>query len=161
MHHGKLEKVEKFLQDPVDARVTLAIDKDRQIAELFITHKMGLLKAREESRTMEEAVQLVVDKVETQARRGAERLKDHRRRGSEPIPHGAWPVDVLEMKADEGPRIIRSSHLRIKPMAVEEAALQLESSKNDFLVFRDAESQRLQVLYKRRDGNYGLIAPEL
>ncbi len=58
-------------------------------------------------------------------------------------------------------RVIKSSLLQIKPMTIEEAALQLEGSKNDFVVFRDAVNDRVSVLYKRRDDNYGLIAPEL
>jgi putative sigma-54 modulation protein len=58
------------------------------------------------------------------------------------------------------PRIVKSTLLTIKPMTVDEAALQLEGSKNDFVVFRDSASERVAVLYKRRDQNYGLIAPE-
>ncbi|MGB6995373.1 MAG: sigma 54 modulation/S30EA ribosomal C-terminal domain-containing protein, partial [Thermoanaerobaculia bacterium] len=58
------------------------------------------------------------------------------------------------------PRIVKSSVLSIKPMSIDEAALQLEDSKNDFVVFRDAASDQVSVLYKRRDQNYGLISPE-
>jgi putative sigma-54 modulation protein len=58
------------------------------------------------------------------------------------------------------PRIVKRSQIEIKPMALEEAALQLESSKNDFLVFRDAANDQVSVLYKRKDANYGLIVPE-
>ena len=72
-------------------------------------------------------------------------------------------MDVVERDSVGGgrePRIVKSSHIEIKPMALEEAALQLEDSKNDFLVFRDATSERVSVLYKRKDANYGLIVPE-
>jgi putative sigma-54 modulation protein len=58
------------------------------------------------------------------------------------------------------PRVIRESRLEIKPMTLDEAALQLETSKNEFVVFVDADSERVHVLYRRRDDHYGLIAPE-
>jgi putative sigma-54 modulation protein len=56
--------------------------------------------------------------------------------------------------------VIRNTRLQIKPMSIEEAALQLDGAKNDFVVFRDATSDRISVLYKRKDDNYGLIAPD-
>jgi putative sigma-54 modulation protein len=71
-------------------------------------------------------------------------------------------MEVLERESVGGgtpPRIIKSSRLEIKPMSLDEAALQLDASKNDFLVFRDAASDRVSVLYKRKDSNYGLIVP--
>jgi putative sigma-54 modulation protein len=73
-----------------------------------------------------------------------------------------WPIDVIERTSLEGggARVIKTSKLPIKPMSIEEAALLLDASKHDFVVFRDSESERVSVLYKRRDQNYGLIAPE-
>ena len=70
-------------------------------------------------------------------------------------------VDRESLSTNAVPQVIKSTLLQIKPMTIDEAALQLESSKNDFFVFRDATSDRVSVLYKRRDNNYGLIAPEL
>lgn len=70
-------------------------------------------------------------------------------------------MDVLEASSivsGQAPRVIKSSALSIKPMSLDEAALQLESSKNDFVVFRDSGSDEVNVLYKRRDKNYGLIS---
>jgi putative sigma-54 modulation protein len=64
------------------------------------------------------------------------------------------------LNAGTGRRVIKRSVLSIKPMSVEEAALQLEGSTNDFVVFKDALSEQVSVLYKRRDANYGLISPE-
>jgi putative sigma-54 modulation protein len=74
-----------------------------------------------------------------------------------------WPFDVLERESvgkGAAPRIVKSSRLEIKPMSLDDAALQLETSRNGFVVFLDAESEKVSVLYKRRDDNYGLIVPE-
>jgi putative sigma-54 modulation protein len=88
---------------------------------------------------------------------------DQRRRRDRRQEELHWPVEVLEAEplAHGGERrVIKRSALPIKPMSIEEAALQLESSSNDFVVFKDATSQQVSVLYKRRDANYGLISPE-
>lgn len=159
----KLEKLEKFLQEPAEIRVTLEVEKHRQIAEVHVSHKLGVLQATEETGDMLDAINLAIDKVEKQARRSTGKIKDRRRRGLDRTNGQAWPLDVIEsasVKGGEQPRVIRSTNLQIKPMSIEEAALQLESGKTGFVVFRDATSDRVSVLYKRKDSNYGLIAPE-
>jgi putative sigma-54 modulation protein len=160
----KLDKVMKFLEEPVEIRVTLSEEKHRHIADLHVHHKLGILQAAEEAPAMWDAVQSAVEKVEKQARRSRKKLTGKKRRAAKNGDlAAAWPMDVLErdsVSAGSEPRIVKSSHLEIKPMSLEEAALQLDSSKNDFLVFRDAANDRVSVLYKRRDANYGLIVPE-
>lgn len=158
----KLAKAVKFLEAPVEIRVTLELEKHRHIADLHITHRFGTVQATEETDDMYDAINLAADKVEKQARRSRKKYKDRRRRADRQNGQ-QWPVEVVERSsliAGSQPRIIKASVLRIKPMSIEEAALQLEKSKNDFLVFRDSANDRVSVLYKRRDSNYGLIAPE-
>ena len=78
-----------------------------------------------------------------------------------------WTVQVLQpgrlrVKGDHNrPRIIKTTNLPIRPMSIEEAALRLDESKNAFMVFRDLDTDRVSVIYKRRDNNLGLIAPEV
>ena len=78
-----------------------------------------------------------------------------------------WAVNVLEpgrlrVEGDHNrPRIIKTNHLPIRPMSIEEAALRLDDSKNEFIVFRDLDTDKVSVIYKRRDNNLGLIAPEV
>lgn len=161
----KIDKVMKFLDEPIDVRVTLEVEKHRHIADLHVSHRKGTLQATEETANMYEAVNLAADKLEKQARRSRKKLVDRKRRaGRGAANDNIWPMEVVEggsLKEGGAPRIIKTSSLRIKPMTLEEAALQLEESKNDFLVFRDSATDRVNVLYKRRDANYGLIAPEL
>lgn len=160
---AKLKKLDKFLEEPVEVRVTLAVEKHRHIAELHIAHRLGVLQATEETEApMKEAILQAVEKVEAQARRSREKLVGRKRRaGGNGLQR--WPVEVLErasVGAGGAPRIVESTHLSIKPMTIEEAALALEASPEGVVVFRDAASDRLNVLYRRRDDNYGLIAPE-
>jgi putative sigma-54 modulation protein len=159
----KLAKVMKFLDEPVEIHLALEREKHRHLADLHVSHRFGVLKAREEHDDLFDALNLAVDKMEKQARRERKKFLDKRRRAGRPEPVSEWPVDVVErssLGAGGSPRIVKSSALSIKPMTLDEAALQLEVSSNDFIVFRDAANQRVSVLYKRRDANYGLISPE-
>jgi len=160
---GKLGKLEKFLHEPVEIRVTLEVEKHRQIADIHVSHRGGVLQATEETLDMSDAINQAVEKVEKQARRSRKKVVGKRRRPDRGNGY-SWPLAVVERESlgtGAVPRVIKSTLLQIKPMTIDEAALQLESSKNDFFVFRDATSDRVSVLYKRRDNNYGLIAPEL
>jgi putative sigma-54 modulation protein len=158
----KLPRIVKFVDEPIEVRITLQVEKHRHIAELHIAHRLGIVHVTEEHEgNMQEAVNLAVDKAEAQARRTRTKEVDKRRRAGRNGHHG-WPVEVLEgasVESGGAPRIIESSQLAIKPMTIEEAALELPTSQFGFVVFRDAGSDRLSVLFKRPDGNYGLIAP--
>ncbi len=156
----KLHKLEKFLEEPAESRLTLVAERHRHVAELHVTHRLGDFKATEETDgNFRDAIHRVVDRVEEQARRAHQKSVDKRRRGG----NHRWPVEVLEQGSigAGAPRVIETSQLHIKPMTIEEAAIELDGSEHGFVVFRDATSDRLNVLYRRKDQNYGLIAPEL
>lgn len=160
--HTKLNKLTKFLDEPIEVRVSLAQERHRCHADLHIVHRHGLIQATEETDELLDAINLAVDKAGKQARRSRKKFIDKRRKADRNNGN-QWPVEVLERASVGGgvtPRIIKSSVLSIKPMSLDEAALHLEESKNDFVVFRDANSDQVSVLYKRRDSNYGLISPE-
>lgn len=159
----KLIKVERFVEEPVEIRVTLEQEKHRQLAEIHLSHKHGVVQANEETSEMLDAINLAVDKLEKQVRRSRKKFIAQRRKLDRQVEVPSWPVDVLASEPPESGtdrRVIKRSVLPIKPMTVEEAVLQLESSQNDFVVFRHSGSEQVNVLYKRRDANYGLISPE-
>jgi len=159
----KLAKLEKFLEEPVETRVTLSLEKHLHVVEIYVSHRDGSLRATEEAQGhLVEALDLAVDNVLHQARRASEKQKTGKRLRGDRSAENRWPVDILEsgsVGAGQVPLVIESTHLQIKPMTVEEAALALESAENGFVVFRDAGSDRVSVLYRRKDKNFGLIAP--
>lgn len=169
----KIDKLDRYVDEPADAHLIVETEKNRQIAELILRHRHGQFQAREEADDMRDSLFAVVDKVEKQARRAHKKFLDRRRRAQRPAEHH-WPVDVIErpvLEADgaqapagpdeaDGPRVVKQVRLPIKPMTVREAALHLEQSKNEFYVFLDERTAKVSVLYRRRDDNYGLIAPE-
>lgn len=162
---GKLDKVLKFLEEPIEVQVTLEAEKHHHSAEIHVSHRHGTIHTRETTGQMQEAINAALEKAERQARKGREKFLDKRRRSARQVEPGhRWPVDVVEggsLRDGERRRVIKSSSLRIKPMSIEEAVLQLENGRNEFIVFRDSENEKVSVLYKRKDDNYGLIAPEV
>jgi putative sigma-54 modulation protein len=162
----KLAKLQKFLDEPLEVRVTLLLEKHSHVAELHVTHHDGVLQATEGADgNFQEAVRRAVAKVEQAARRTHGKRVDKRHGALDRVDRGRrWPVEVLDPESvgdGRAPRVIETVYLDIKPMAIEEAALELDGSEQAFIVFRDSASDRLSVLYKRKDQNYGLIAPEL
>jgi putative sigma-54 modulation protein len=159
---NKLSKLTKFLDEPIEIRLSLAQERHRSLAELRVAHRFGLIQAAEETEALLDSINMAVDKAQKQARRSRKKYIDKRRKADR--NNGSqWPVEVFEagsLGTGSTPRIIKSSVLSIKPMSLDEAALHLDSSKNDFVVFRDATSDQVNVLYKRKDNNYGLISPE-
>ena len=165
----KLRKLAKFLDDPeeAEARLTLEHEKHHFVAEVQLSHRHVTLVAKETANQLLDAVNLAVDKVETQAERSRKKHKERRRRAQRHDTNGHhWPEEVIARDsvaggAGGGPRVVETVRLEIKPMSIEEAALELEDGDRAFVVFRDMDTERVSVLYKRRDENYGLIAPEL
>jgi len=163
----RLEKALRFLREPIELRVALegnGGDKHLCAAELHVAHRDGALHARAENVEPREALSEAVATIEVQARRGRERAVARRRRASrEAVADSHWPVDVLareSLRSGDRPRIVKTTRIAIEPMAVDQAAQRLDGSRHDFVVFLDSETGRISVLYKRKDEDYGLIAPE-
>ncbi len=158
----KLQKVGKFLDEPVDVRVTMEQEKHRCSADLHITHRFGLIQANEETDDIFDAINLAVDKAEKQARRSRKKFRDKRRKADR--NNGShWPLEIVDQDSvgiGTEPRIVESTAISIKPMSLDEAAIELEESDYGFVVFRNATSDEVNVLYRRKDNHYGLISPE-
>ena len=167
----KLAKVEERLfDDVIDVRVVLDVQKYRNICEIIIVGKEHDVKSVQESdASMQDAINEAVDHVKRQAQKNRKKIRDHKRSGrvkstAEAITE--WSVQVYEpgrfREAEDQTRrrIIKTSNLPIRPMSIEHAALLLDDSKNEFIVFRDVDTDKVSVIYKRKDENLGLIAPE-
>jgi len=156
----KLARVKKYLRRPVEAHVILAVSKERHVAEITLKADHVTMFAEETTHDLYSAIDLAVDKLEHQAQRLHERRRHHKgganARGTEaaipPATDRGTPADV--------PQVVRIQGVSAKPMSIEEAVAELSASTDEFLVFTNASNERLAVLYRRRDGNYGLIEPE-
>ena len=157
----KLARLERQLADPTKVELELALERnpsiaDHHVAEATIWTKGPTLRAREASHDMKASIDQLVDKLERQVTRYRE--KKQRRRGAR--DNGALPDVIPVVPAEEEPVIVKTKQFAVKPMTPEEAVLQLELVGHDFFVFRNSESEDVNVVYRRRDGNYGLIEPQ-
>lgn len=168
----KLSKViDKLFADVIDTRVMLKVEKYRNICEILIVGKEHDVKSVQQSdESMQDAINAAVDHVKRQAQKNRKTIRDHHRkdgnRNKSKAGVAAWTVQVLEPgrlreRDNDRHRIIKTNNLPIVPLSIEDAAQRLEDSKNEFIVFRDMDTDKISVIYKRRDKNLGLIAPEV
>ena len=167
---SKLSKVEdRLFDDVIDVRVVLDVQKYRNICEIIIVGKDHDVKAVQESEdSMQDAINAAIDHVKRQAQKNRKKIRDHRNGGRTKGTAQAideWSVQVFEPgrfrePSDQSRRVIKTSNLPIRPMSIEHAALLLDDSKNEFIVFRDVDTDKVSVIYKRKDSNLGLISPE-
>jgi len=166
----KLKKLEKLLDGPLEAHVVLAIEKHRHLAEIKIKGRNALLSGQQETEDLYASIGAVVDKLERQALKHKEKLEARKRRGRREAAAPAVAAPLVKKKATArgagpsaavpGPRIVRTPRYRLKPFSAEDAALELEASGDEILVYRDAETYRVNVVYRRANGSLGLIDPE-
>lgn len=158
----KLARLKKYIDEPVDAQVVLSVEKKiRHKVEVTLGAKGITIKAADQTEDMYAAVDGVLDKLERQLRRYKEKIKNHK-----PVAGRERQVAKTVYSAqsiDEGhpePVIIKSDTFHVKPMSVEEAVMQMDLLEKEFLVFTDSGSAEINVVYRRKDGNYGLIVPQ-
>ena len=153
----KLAKLERHLNGPTRVELELAVERNpsiaaNNVAEATIWTKGPVLRARESSSDMKASIDQLADKLERQVTRYREKRRRHGSRGN----HSEAPAPPLETP----PPIVKTKQFAIKPMSPEEAILQLELIGHDFFVFRNDDSNEVNVVYRRRDGGYGLIEPQ-
>lgn len=155
-----LKVVKKYLHRPGNAHVILEVAKERHTAEITLQADHEHLSAKEVTHDLYSAIDLAIDKLVHQARRLNERRKEHKGPGSRGAEREVT-TRVLSRDGAGTPHVVlRTDRLAAKPMTVDEAVSQLAASRDEFLVFLDAERDTLAVLYRRNDGNYGLIEPD-
>jgi putative sigma-54 modulation protein len=178
----KLEKISKYWTSIQDISVTLSVEKYRHIAEIGVTGKPFSLNGMEVTSDMYASVGAVVEKLERQAKKQKEKIRDRKkvRGGKEAMlekMNATYATEGGDDEADDGfsageegddldgeaelpPRVVQSTRFEPKPLTLEEASLRLEDSSRSFIVYRDADSSHINVLYKSANGDFGLIDPD-
>ena len=145
----KLVRLQKYVETPLDVHVVLSIERTyRQRIDVMFTLNGAVINAHEVMDDMYAAVDRIVDKLEVRLKRFREKIKRYRE---------AKPQFVGAVPEEEGAKIFVTKPVDAKPMDPEEAAMQLAASGNNFIIFRGIERGNVCVMYKRKDGNYGLI----
>ncbi len=153
----KLGKLEKYFYDETVVQVTLSVEKTRHIVEITIPFAGMMLRAEEVTGDMYASIDNVVDKIERQIMKHRTRLEKSLHKT---VFKEASDIDQIEAEQDEDAKIVKKKSFDFKPMSIEEAILQLELIDHNFFVFTNAETNSVNVLYKRKDGELGLIEPD-
>lgn len=155
----KLGKLDKYFQKDIEGNVTFSSEKNRKIIEVTINLPGTIIRAEESTDDMYASIDKAVDVLERQIRKYKTKLQK-RYQNNETIRFEN--VMPLPKEDDyEKPKLVKIKRFGLKPMSSEEAILQMELLRHNFFVFLDAETEGIHVVYKRKDGNYGLIEPEL
>ncbi|MGE5554084.1 MAG: ribosome hibernation-promoting factor, HPF/YfiA family [Betaproteobacteria bacterium] len=156
---GKLEKY--FDQAPVTAQVMMRLERELQIVEVTLQVDALLLRGEERTGDMYASIDGVLEKLERQIKKYKTRINRKLRTEAGTRPQEARPpVSPEEPEAELPGQIIRTKRFPIKPMSVAEAVMQMDLLGHDFFVFRNSTSEEINVVYRRTDGNFGLIEPD-
>lgn len=152
----KLSKLNKYFDEDIDAKATFSVDGNFKTVEVTIWLKKGtILRAEETTDDMLSSVDRVVESLDRQMRKYKTKLQT--RKSGESIRYEAIPTDNLTIQEDEEPTIVKVKKIGLKPMFVEDAIMQMDLLDHDFFVYQDAETELVSVVYRRTDGNYGII----
>ncbi len=153
----KIGKLAKFFEEDVESQVVLSVTRGDHLVEATVFLSGLILRAEEATDDMYSSIDLVVEKLEKQIHKYKTRLNRRLRQTSLKELNERYKDDQRE---EEEKRVVRTKRFAVKPMPVEEAVLQMDLLGHDFFVFANAETEDVNVVYRRKDGNYGLIEPE-
>ena len=153
----KLNKLEKYFTPNTEVNVTLSVEKERQKVEVTIPMKGSYIRSEQVSSDMYVSIDLVEEVIERQLKKYRTKLVTKQQNAA-----AVFKQDFLDEKSedDEEIKIIRTKKFDMKPMYPEDACVQMELTGHDFFVFRNAETDEVNVVYKRKNNTYGLIEPE-
>jgi putative sigma-54 modulation protein len=164
----KLAKLARLLDGPIEVHVVLGSEKHRHTAEIQVKSRTALFSGTHETSDLRASIAEVADKLERQALRHKEKVTTHKqRRGPRSLEAAAEiearlsPEEPVQARGTDGPpRVVRRNRYRLKPLTLEDAVCALEETAEDVLVYRDAETDRVAVVYRQRDGSLAVVQPE-
>lgn len=157
----KVGRVSKYLDRIIKTEIELSVEKnpkiqENQVVEVTIFSSGPVIRAKESATDMYQAIDLVCSKLERQARKVKRKLIDRSHHARNPFKGSPGTAEEEEERA---PLIVKTKSFHLKPMTPEEACLQMELVGHDFFVFINSDTEETNVVYRRKDGNYGLIEP--
>jgi len=156
----KVEKLRKYVENPREVHVVLAVEKFRHIAEITVVGDGGIFNSQGRDNDLYAAVDQMLDKIERQVRERREKVRQKRANASSPkSPLRSRGKAGEEIEEEDLSSLVRRRRTVAKPMSLEEALSQLRLSKRDFLVFVNSDSEQMNVVYRSQDGGYEWVEP--
>ncbi|HSN13189.1 MAG TPA: ribosome-associated translation inhibitor RaiA [Anaeromyxobacteraceae bacterium] len=156
---GRVEHVQRYIDRPSEAHAVLHVENLHHHAEITVKTGRYLLRGTAKSQDMYASIDAAADKIERQLKKHKERIQDHKAaaREFEPVDIRHDVLDVLDQSGKPSHRVVKSEAFQARPMSVDEAVIQLELLDAKFFVFQNADDGAINVVFRRDDGNLGLI----
>jgi putative sigma-54 modulation protein len=152
----RLQKLKKYIDNPVDARVILSVEKFRNTAEINLMANGLNINSKEEEKDMHLAIDNAIEKIERQLKKRKERVRGFKTNaarsgefgGDSVAEEGEDPIDA---------KVVETRKIVLKPMSIDDAVLEMETTKNRFVIYRDSSTEQVNVIYRREDGKFALL----
>lgn len=154
----KLSRFDRIFDEDTEAKTVVTVEKNRQTVEITIRSREMIYRAEASADEMNAALDEVVDSLGSQIRRNKKRLEQKLRVSA--FDASEEPSAAEKETGEESYRVVRTKHFAVKPMSVEEAILQMELLEHQFFLFRNEETTEINVVYRRKDGGFGLLEPD-
>jgi putative sigma-54 modulation protein len=153
----RLKKLKKYIDNPMDVRVVLSVEKFRNVAEINIMATGVNINSKEEDKDMHLAIDNAVDKIERQIKKHKEKIRGHKSNNNREGEIGL--VESLSEESEDKiyARLAETKKMVLQPMSLDDAVLEMESSRNRFIIYRDSTTENVSLIYRRDDGKYSLI----
>ena len=152
----RLEKLKKYIDNPVDARVILSVEKFRNTAEINLMANGLNINSKEEEKDMHLAIDNAIEKIERQLKKHKERVRGFKTSASR---SGEFSGDSLSEEGEDpiDAKVVETRKMVLKPMSIDDAVLEMETTKNRFVIYRDSSTEQVRVIYRREDGKFALL----
>jgi putative sigma-54 modulation protein len=152
----RLEKLKKYIDNPVDARVVLSVEKFRNTAEINLMSNGLNINSKEEEKDMHLAIDNAIEKIERQLKKHKERIRGFK---TNPSRSGEFGGDSQAEEGEESPdaKVVETRKMVLKPMSIDDAVMEMETTKNRFVIYRDSSTEEVNVIYRREDGKFALL----
>jgi putative sigma-54 modulation protein len=153
----RLNKMNKYIDRPVDTHVILSVEKFRNVAEVNMIADGLNINAKEEAKDMHLAIDNAIEKIERQLKKHKEKMRGHKTNLTR--AEGITAIGAMSEEMDEEPetKLVETRKVVLKPMSLDDAVMEMDVSKQRFIIYRDSSSENVSLIYRRDDGNYTLI----
>lgn len=153
----RLNKIKKYVDRPVDVHVILSVDKFRNVAEVNMIADGLNINAREEAKDMHLAIDDAVEKIEKQLKKHKEKIRVHKTNLTRAEGITAISDDLEETEEEHETKLVETRKVVLKPMSLDDAVMEMDVSRQRFIIYRDSSSENVSLIYRRDDGHYALI----
>lgn len=152
----RLKKLKKYIDNPVDARVILSVEKFRNTAEINLMANGLNINSREEEKDMHMAIDNAIEKIERQLKKRKEKIRGFKANSSRMEELSGESPGEEDDESQES-KVVETRNIVLKPMSIDDAVLEMETSKNRFVIYRDSSTENVAVIYRRDDGKFALM----